>query len=63
MLQVGLEARKHVFGYLQTTKGQTSLHIVAVWSAPLLFAYWKVSHLDLLQGKGVSALRGYFGPL
>ena len=35
-----------------TTRAQTSLHIHAVWSAPLLFANWKVySYLDLLQAK------------
>ena len=34
---------------LQTTKVQTSLCICAVWSAPVLFAYWKVSYLHLLQ--------------
>ena len=45
-----LNARKHVFGGLRTTKVQTSLSIRAVWSAaPLLFAYWNVSYLDLLQ--------------
>ena len=32
-------------------KAQTSLCIRAVWSAPLLFAYWKVSYIDLLQAK------------
>ena len=40
-----------VFGGLQTTQAQTSLRIRAVWSAPLLYAYWKVSYLDLLQAK------------
>ena len=34
---------------LQTTKAQTSLRIRAVWSAPVSFAYWKVSHLNFLQ--------------
>ena len=29
------------FCYLRRTKVQTSLHIRAVWSAPLLFAIWK----------------------
>ena len=48
---MGLGARKPVFGGLRTTKAQTSLRIRAVWSAPLLFAYWKVSYLDLLQAK------------
>ena len=46
-----LDARKLVFGGLQTTQAQTSLRIRAVWSAPLLFAYWKVSYLDLLHAK------------
>ena len=47
---MGIDARKPVFGGLRTTKAQTSLRICAVWSAPLLFTYWKV-YLDLLQGK------------
>ena len=29
--------------WLRTTKAQTSLCICTVWSAPLLFAFWKVS--------------------
>ena len=33
----------------RTTKGQTSLHILAVWSAPLLFPYWKVSYQNMLK--------------
>ena len=36
---------------MQTPKAQTSLHIQAVWSPPLLFAHWKVQFLDLLQAK------------
>ena len=36
---------------LGTTEVQTSLRICADWSAPLLFAYWKVSYLDLLWAK------------
>ena len=36
---------------LQTTKAQTSLHIRAVWSAPLLFTNWIVSYLNLLQAR------------
>ena len=47
---MGRVARKPVFVGLQT-KAQTSLRIGAVWSVPLLFAYWKVSYLDLLQAK------------
>ena len=42
-----LDARKSVFGGKQTTKAQTSLRIRAVWSAPLLFAYCKLSFLDV----------------
>ena len=38
--------RENLFGGLQTTKVQTSLCICA---APLLFAFWKVSCLNLLQ--------------
>ena len=45
------DARKPVFGGLRTTKAQTSLRIRAVWSAPLLFAFWKVPYLSLLQAK------------
>ena len=32
-------------------KGQTSLRIHAVWSAPLLFGFLEVSHLNLQQAK------------
>ena len=38
---VGLDARKPVFGGLRTTQAQTSLRIRADWSASLLFAYRK----------------------
>ena len=48
---MGLDARKPVFRNLWTTKAQTSLHICAVWSAPLLFTDLKVLYLNLLQGK------------
>ena len=48
-LYMGLLVTKPVFGGLRTTKVQTSLRIGADWSAPLLFAYWKVSYLNLLQ--------------
>ena len=37
VLSMGLVARKPVFGGLRTTQAQTSLRILAVWSAPLLF--------------------------
>ena len=50
-LHMGLVATKSVFGGLRTTKVQTSLRIRADCSAPLLFAYWKVSYLNLLQTK------------
>ena len=36
---------------LQTTKAQTSLHIRADWSAPLLFFYWNVSYLNFPYAK------------
>ena len=39
-----LVIRKPVFGGLRTTKAQTSLHIRAVWSAPLLFAFLKARY-------------------
>ena len=42
---MGLDARKPVFRGLQTTKAQPSLR----GSAPLLFAFWKGSYLNLLQ--------------
>ena len=45
---MGLVVRKPIFRGLRTTQAQTSLRIHAVWSAPLLFAFWKVSYLDLL---------------
>ena len=41
--EVGFNTRKSVFKGLQTTKVQISLRIQAVWSAPLLFAFWKES--------------------
>ena len=48
---MGLDARKTVFRGLRTTKAQTRLRIPAVWSAPLLFTFWKVSYINLLQAK------------
>ena len=51
MLELDLDVRKSVFDGLRITQGQTSLHIRTVWSAPLLFAFWKVSYLGLLQVK------------
>ena len=50
-LYLGLGARKPVLGGLRTTKAQTSLRIRAVWSAPLLSAFWKVPYLSLLHAK------------
>ena len=47
----GPQCRKPVFLGMQTIKEQTSLHVCAVWSAPLLFAYCNVSYLNLLQAK------------
>ena len=38
-------------GGLQITKAQTSLRIRAVWSAPLLLAYYKVSYPDFRPKK------------
>ena len=48
---MGLNARKPIFGGFRTAKAQTSLHIHADWSAPFLFSYWKVQYLDLVQAK------------
>ena len=39
---IDLDARKSVFGCLRTTRAHTSLHISIVWSAPLLYGYWKI---------------------
>ena len=46
---LGLNARKPVLWGLPTIQAQTGLHIGAVWSAPLLFALWKVSYVNLPQ--------------
>ena len=43
----GLDRRTPFFQGLRTTKAQTSLHTHAVWSAPLSFAFWKVSYQNL----------------
>ena len=48
---MGLDARKPVFGGLRTTQAQTSLRIRAVCSAPLLFAFCKAPYPSLLQAK------------
>ena len=45
-----LNVRKsHWHCCLQATKAQTSLRIRAVWSAPLLFHFSKVYHLNFLH--------------
>ena len=44
----GPRCEKTCLGCLPTTRAHTSLHIPAVWSAPLLFVYWIVSYLDML---------------
>ena len=51
LFQMGSDARKPVFRGLRTTQAQTSLRIRAVWSGPLLFTFWKVSYVNLLQVK------------
>ena len=51
LIYIVLDVRKPVFGGLQAIKAQTSLPIRAVWSAPLLFTFWKVSYQNLLQVK------------
>ena len=48
---MGIDARKPVFGGLETTQAQTSLRFRAVRSAPLLFAFCKVPYLSLLRAK------------
>ena len=48
---MGLVATKLVFWGLWTTQAQTSLRIRAVWSAPLLFAFWKILYVNLLLVK------------
>ena len=40
---MGRDTRKPIFGGVWTTKAQTSLCIHTDWSAPFLFAYWKVT--------------------
>ena len=44
-LKVHHDVRKHAFEGLGATRAQTSLCICAVWSAPLLFAFWKMLYL------------------
>ena len=49
LYNMGLTTTKPVFCRLGTTKAQTSLRIRADCYAPLLFALWKASYLDLLR--------------
>ena len=58
---MGLDTRKPVFGDLGTTKAQTSLRICAVWSAPLLYAFWKVNFLASLCSWGDWFESRFFG--
>ena len=48
---LGLDTRKPVFAGLRKQNAKTSLRIPVVWSAPLLFANWKVLYVDLQQAK------------
>ena len=48
---MGCNARKPVIGGLRTRKVQTSLRIRADRLASLLFAFWKVSYVNLIQVK------------
>ena len=48
---MGLDATKPAFRGMRTTQAQTSLRIRTVWSAPLLFAFWKEPYVNLLQVK------------
>ena len=49
--QMGRVGTKPVFGGLPTTKAQTNLRVHADRLAPMIFAYWEVSYLDLLRAK------------
>ena len=48
---MGLDAREPVFGDLKPKQAQTSVRICAYWSAPSLFADWKVSLSKLASSK------------
>ena len=48
---IGPQCEKTCLRRFANTKAQTSLRIHEDWSAPLLFAYRKVSYLDLLRAK------------
>ena len=48
---LNIKGQKTCLQFLRTTKAQTSLPSCAIWSAPLLFALWKVSYQNLLQAK------------
>ena len=43
--KMGLNTRNPVFRVCEQQRCKTSLHIHAVYSAPLLLAYWKVSYI------------------
>ena len=43
--------RENLTSVFANNKGQTSLLISPVWSAPLLFTNWKILYLNLLQEK------------
>ena len=51
LIEIDTYALPRVTLSLRTRTAQTSQRIRAVWSAPLLIAYWKVSYLDVLQAK------------
>ena len=53
MNEMGVDTRKPqaVFGGLQITQAQNSQRIATIRSAPLLFAFWKVSCPGLPQAK------------
>ena len=50
LISYGLVARKPVFGGLRTTQAQPACAF-SHSDQRLLFAYWRVSYLDLLQAK------------
>ena len=49
--QMGLVARKPVFGGLRTTQEQTSQRIRVVWSAPLFFCILESVKCKLVRGE------------
>ena len=48
-MYMGPDTGKPVFGGLPITQELTSLRIRSVWSAPLLFAFWNKTYVNLLQ--------------